>query len=454
MELRESCESYFNGIYDLSNYKNNDHQTNFFAVLKVLSYFTLVIPFCVVTLYGAVSLMGRVSKKPALSPLEHKVNKQAQQTLAQEEKAEVQSPRLAEQSATPAVLPKEVNGNDDRVDAVVSTDTTAAPTVITTAAPSVELSNVLRMYDPAFLPEINRTNLEAYSQSTDYQRHAATARIYYNAKQLSEEDALKVIYQREPTNIEMGSHQYNENLLMKSFGYKKSVYNDDQARKTDGSSFKDLPNSACVYSETCLWNPPGGNQKIEVACLSVPAPALDCKEQPHYAYYMEGGKLDDIKYLGEMIFLFQAIEHAVSDNKNSAFGNKGIKRIVFSRFGQSAFLKSLSQRDRRVAVGQFRGQLEAFLKWNRNLNIPVVLSEYTHPDKAWHKDMVIGDILQTAQEGDLIINAWDPHSAPGNGNDADASFDGAMGKGSGILLTQTSWLNAHLKDKKSLVPVK
>jgi hypothetical protein len=67
--------------------------------------------------------------------------------------------------------------------------------------------------------------------------------------------------------------------------------------------------------------------------------------------------------------------------------------------------------------------------------------------------MIIGDIIETAHEGDLIINAWDPHSAPGNGNDADGSFDGSMGKGSGILLTQTSWLNKTLRSTSSLVAI-
>ncbi|MFV0339736.1 MAG: hypothetical protein ACK5MA_03770, partial [Parachlamydiaceae bacterium] len=66
------------------------------------------------------------------------------------------------------------------------------------------------------------------------------------------------------------------------------------------------------------------------------------------------------------------------------------------------------------------------------------------------ENMIIGDIVDTAQEGDLIVNAWDPHSAPGNGNDGDRSFDGAMGRGSGILATQTSWLNPTLKSKEAL----
>lgn len=62
--------------------------------------------------------------------------------------------------------------------------------------------------------------------------------------------------------------------------------------KADGSLFKELPNTATVYSETYMWDPPGGDHKKEIACLSVPAPALDSVNQPHYQYYMSKGKLD------------------------------------------------------------------------------------------------------------------------------------------------------------------
>ena len=48
--------------------------------------------------------------------------------------------------------------------------------------------------------------------------------------------------------------------------------------------------------------------------------------------------------------------------------------------------------------------------------------------------------------GDFVINAWDPHSAPGNGNDGDPSFDGHIGRSTGILVTQLPWFNQYLND--------
>ncbi len=317
----------------------------------------------------------------------------------------------------------------------------------------VNLSKVLRTYHSHFMPRANQSNLQEYCLSEDYQRHAKTARLYYNSSQLTGEDALRIIYQREPTNIAMTPNQYNREELKKLFGYEQGIYNDKEAKKADQSSFSALPNTVAVYSETYLWDPAGGTNKKEIACFSLPAPALDSALQPHYKYYMSEGKLDEKKYQQEMEFLFRTIEKAARDHKDCAFGNKGLKRLVLSRFGQGAFLGILSQEDRKVANNTFRKEMEVFLDRIKEMGLQVVMSEYSHPNEVWYDKMIIGDILATSQEGDLIINAWDPNSAPGNGNDSDISFDGAMGKGSAILLTQTAWLNATLRSPNSLIAI-
>ncbi len=320
--------------------------------------------------------------------------------------------------------------------------------------PKIELSELLEAYNPIFAPRANLINLMEYSQSEDYKRHAKTACIYYNSGQLTQEDALKIVFQREPTNIAMKADQYNKKNLEQLLGYTRGVYNDTEVKKKDGSLFKELPNTVAIYSETYLWNPPGGKNKKEIAALSLPAPALDSPDQPHYKWYMETGRLDENRYLKEIKFLFKAIERAIRDHKGSAFENKGIKRVVLSKFGQGAFLGALSSSDREIAQGVYKKELAIFLDRIKDIDLEVVMSEYFDSGvEAWYSKVVIGDIIKTAKEQDLIINAWDPHSAPGNGNDGDNSFDGAMGKGSGILLVQTSWLNETLRSEDSLVSI-
>ncbi|MFV0340999.1 MAG: hypothetical protein ACK5MA_10325, partial [Parachlamydiaceae bacterium] len=218
-----------------------------------------------------------------------------------------------------------------------------------------------------------------YVQSDEYRRHAQTARVYYNAAQLADEDALRVVFQREPTNIAMGSGQYDEEKLFALFGYRKGVFNDAEAEKLDGTSFKDLPNSATVYSETYMWSPPGGNAKKEIACLSVPAPALDSPKQPHYAYYVQNGQLNEEKYEQEMRFLFAAIESALKDNIDHAFEGKGIKRVVLSRFGQGAFLGAIPANEKQHAYDIYKKQMALFIDRIKDLNVEIVMSEYAHP---------------------------------------------------------------------------
>ena len=45
----------------------------------------------------------------------------------------------------------------------------------------------------------------------------------------------------------------------------------------------------------------------------------------------------------------------------------------------------------------------------------------------------------------LFVNAWDPHSVPGNGNEADESLDGRIGRITNIAVNGTPMTNPHMK---------
>ncbi len=81
MKVADFCKSYFNGFQDISNYQKNDIKTNVLAAVKILSYFTVVIPLGFAAVYGAASLYGRVTKKEGLSSQDKSVNDQAKTTL-------------------------------------------------------------------------------------------------------------------------------------------------------------------------------------------------------------------------------------------------------------------------------------------------------------------------------------------------------------------------------------
>lgn len=408
-------KDFYNGLHNVYSYSNihtvvnNGYKLNAITLLKTFSCFMLIIALSVAALYCATSLYARIRKKQQSSSSDIANNNQVI--------------KIAHNNFV-----KPVN---------------------------VQLSAVMNTYYADFRPSRNYNNLKDYSTSEDYKRHAKTARIYYNSEQLAGEDALQIIYQREPTNVAMVPNQYKKEELKNLFGYDRGIYNDPKAKKVDGSSFKDLPNTAAVYSETYLWDVPGKKDAKEIACLSLPSPALDTSFQPHFNYYVKKGGLDVEKYEQEMKFLFKTIEKVLRDNKDTAFNHKGIRRLVLCRFGQKSFLRALDNNDKINALNIYKKQLIMFLDKIKDCGVKVVMSEFSHPTEKLCDtiDAIEGCILKRAEEHDLIINAWDPHSAPGNGNDGDRSFDGAMGKGTGILLTQSSWLNEALRDEGSLVPI-
>ncbi len=90
MQVKTFCKSYFNGFQDVSNYKKNDAKTNVLAVLKIFSYFTVVIPFGFSVAYGTAYLYARVSKKESLSSNDKRVNVQGRKHLKLNEISEDQ----------------------------------------------------------------------------------------------------------------------------------------------------------------------------------------------------------------------------------------------------------------------------------------------------------------------------------------------------------------------------
>lgn len=306
--------------------------------------------------------------------------------------------------------------------------------------PDTSYAQLMTAYNPHYKQVKNAANLSWYANSPQREEHNQSACIYYNSKQLSQQDAFTVATHREPTNIAMGPNQYNADVLQDLYGYRTSAFNDPGLKTTSGHSFKDLPHTVAVYSQAFVWDLRWQNPIKKVSCLSVPAPALDTRAQPHFNYYVPNGNLDTGKYEEEIQFLFKCIEQAALDHKEAT------KRVVVSKFGQGAFLAGLKEEDRKEANAIFSQELEKFTK---KMEIPVYLSLFSPNEPHWIENVVIGDIIESCFEGDLIVNAWDPHSFPGNGNDNDASFDGAMGACSSIIFSQSPHLNPELKKESA-----
>lgn len=56
-----ACRDYFQGFQDLATFKENDSYKNLAGILKIASYFTLVVPLFFGVVYGVSSLIGRIT---------------------------------------------------------------------------------------------------------------------------------------------------------------------------------------------------------------------------------------------------------------------------------------------------------------------------------------------------------------------------------------------------------
>jgi len=245
---------------------------------------------------------------------------------------------------------------------------------------------------------------------------------------------------------------YDQEDLEMWFGHLVSVFNDHDARKEDGSLYATNPNTIGIYSKTYLWGFPQAKPKV-IGCLSLPAPALDTPQQPHYSYYVQKGVLNTARYQAEMEELAALLIHCAREHQSE------FQRLVIPTYGQGAFLAALSESEQAIALTIFYCTLRNALQNAPELHLPIAIAQRRKkPHTRAEQELILplqaaglsisllcGDILQTAQEKDLIINPWNPHSAPGNGNDGDPSFDGTLGKGTGITLTQLPWLNPHMR---------
>src|SRR5690348_15874231 len=81
MKIADVCKNYFNGCQEISNFKNNDTKVNALAFLKILSYFTVIIPLIFTFVYAAASLYGRVSTTDRLSHQDQNIDHLAKKTL-------------------------------------------------------------------------------------------------------------------------------------------------------------------------------------------------------------------------------------------------------------------------------------------------------------------------------------------------------------------------------------
>lgn len=216
--------------------------------------------------------------------------------------------------------------------------------------------------------------------------------------------------QREPVNIAM-QRQYDQAALHELFGYRRSPYR------------AEMPNIA-IYCR-CVVRSPVYNGWAHV--INVIGAALDHVEQPDYKHFaaMEpGARARALRRRYRCIF--RRILH-VAIHKSL--------HIRMSRFGCGAFAQLLYDEETMYATIFAPALRRAIAEVSPRCALPRIEFMGRFPDELAHLD--VGEWL--------LVNAWDPWSFVGNGNAADESLDGYMGRHTDMALRCSPLFNADVR---------
>jgi hypothetical protein len=234
--------------------------------------------------------------------------------------------------------------------------------------------------------------------------HKFSDTITFYHKEDSLEDVKRLVLEREPCNIGM-SRLYDANAMEKRFGWKYGAY---------GSS-ESMPNIA-VYCHATVLSEQRGMFNVHV--LNLIGCALDSPRQPDFKRYKT--KEDLIGFYRNMWRL--ALE-AVKRLKLSKFQIYNVGGGAFAGNYERRFIGNIFEPAFLPLVPEFESagiQILGYDFHRKKFNggiIPVCLNEPT-------QDL----------ENTVYVNAWDPWSLIGNGNEMDNSLDGCWGRCSNMAV--------------------
>ena len=244
-----------------------------------------------------------------------------------------------------------------------------------------------------------------------------SVKVFYNAQE-SLTNVKILMTEREPCNIGM-KRIYSQNLLKEHFGYEKGAYSYSTTEKL-------MPNLA-VYTHATVKLPQKGFTKVHV--VNLVGAALDHLYQPDYQYFSLRPKEALIDFYRNMWILAFA-----------ALLNSPCKKLQIYNVGGGAFSGPYGDSfTREIFEPAFKPLLSLF----KEKGVSVVGYDWnTHKFTGGF----IPDCLESADlDTTLFVNAWDPWSLIGNGNERDRSLDGYWGRVSNMAILEWLPTNPHMK---------
>ena len=177
--------------------------------------------------------------------------------------------------------------------------------------------------------------------------------------------------------------------------------------------------------------------------LNVIGYAFDDVSQPDYKYFFKSKKFTAVERQKELVKRYEAIFRKIY----ACARDRGLTTIVMSLFGAQNFAGFYpggpEAFQRKVWVPAFKNSKED------GFNLKLMGSEYSTvadllpdiKDIGWFPD----NVAKVNKKKTLFVNAWDPLSLPGNGNEKDDSLDGVIGRVTNIAVTGSGLTNPYLQ---------
>ena len=244
--------------------------------------------------------------------------------------------------------------------------------------------------------------------------HFADTITFYH-KEHSLDDVKKLVLEREPCNIGM-RRLYDGDALQKRFGWKYGAY-----------STSAMPNIA-IYCHATIYTEEKGFFNAHVLnCIGC---ALDSPRQPDFQIY----KTNKEKLIDFYTQMWKLCLGAMKHLKKPKLQIYNVGGGAFSGKYSSTFIEDIFEPSFLPLLPEFEASGITILGYDINKKvfnggfIPTTLNEPT-------QDL----------ENTVYINAWDPWSLIGNGNEMDNSLDGYWGRCSNMSVLGWSQTNPDMK---------
>lgn len=236
-----------------------------------------------------------------------------------------------------------------------------------------------------------------------------SVKVFYHADD-NIEDVRRLVTEREPCNIGM-KRLYLKNDLQKEFGYKEGAYRLSTPERL-------MPNIAIYMKATVKLEK--GFEKVHV--INLIGAAFDHPYQPDFVYFREKPIKAVISFYTRMWRL--ALE---------ALCVSGCKYLQVYNVGGGAFAGPYSGRfTTDIFEPAILPLLPLFEKYEKRI------FGYDWANHRFNGGLIPGYLASSDLQTTLFVNAWDPWSLIGNGNERDTSLDGCWGRVSNMSIL--GWL--------------